>query len=238
MTDRIFVFDVDGTLCISRMEMDNSFREWFLNFQKEQDTYLITGSDREKTLEQVGTEVYNSALRVYNCSGNNVWEQDREVFSSKWKLPDDCYSWLERQMFMSSWTEYTGKHFEDRPGLCNFSVVGRNASRFQRQLYIEHDERTEERWTISEKFNDKFSEKYEIQSQVAGATGLDIMPIGKDKSQIKIDFPDKEMWFYGDKMKKGGNDYPLAEANTDGKNFEITHYQHTWRLLRDYSCND
>ena len=33
----------------------------------------------------------------------------------------------------------SGKHIEERPGLVNFSVVGRNATFGERKLYIEYD---------------------------------------------------------------------------------------------------
>ena len=42
--------------------------------------YLVTGSDRQKTIDQVGLDVYNRAKRVYNCSGSDVWEGDRNVY--------------------------------------------------------------------------------------------------------------------------------------------------------------
>ena len=52
-----FIFDIDGTLTPSREKMDTQFHAWFLNFQKVYDTYLVTGSDRSKTIEQVGEQV-------------------------------------------------------------------------------------------------------------------------------------------------------------------------------------
>ena len=63
-----FIFDIDGTLTPSRDKIDTNFHAWFLDFQKAYDTYLVTGSDRSKTIEQVGEQVYNSAKRVYNLS--------------------------------------------------------------------------------------------------------------------------------------------------------------------------
>ena len=63
-----FIFDVDGTLTPSRQEIDMDFAVFFTEFCAENDVYLVTGSDREKTIEQVGEEIYSLADRVYNLS--------------------------------------------------------------------------------------------------------------------------------------------------------------------------
>ena len=52
-----FIFDVDGTLTPSRKQMDIGFSSEFLIFCCKYDTYLVTGSDRAKTIEQVGLDI-------------------------------------------------------------------------------------------------------------------------------------------------------------------------------------
>ena len=71
-----FIFDVDGTLTESRKYMDISFMSEFIIFCCKFDTYLVTGSDRDKTVEQVGLDVYNRAKRVFNCSGADIYEKN------------------------------------------------------------------------------------------------------------------------------------------------------------------
>ena len=90
--------------------------------------YLVTGSDRDKTLEQIGTVIYNTCKRVYNCSGNDVWEKDKNIFNNDWTLPKDCTGFLQNKLNESRFPLSTGLHFEHRPGMVNFSVVGRNAT--------------------------------------------------------------------------------------------------------------
>ena len=66
--------------------------------------------------------------------------------------------------------------------------------------------------------------------------GLDISPLGCDKSQILRDFkPIDLIYFFGDKLKEGENDYPLGHAIEQrrlGMVFEVTDYHHTWDLLK------
>ena len=229
-----FIFDIDGTLTPSRDKMDTHFQSWFLNFQKVYDTYLVTGSDRSKTIEQVGEQVYNSAKRVYNCSGSEVWEQDKQVHTSEWKLPMHVRWWLEKHLEASAFPVKTGLHIEERPGMVNFSIVGRNADRNQRKLYVAWDSERKERITISKTFERKFPE---IQAKVGGETGIDIFPKGSDKSQILRDFNlSNELYFFGDRMDDDGNDYPLSTAILEkqlGKCYCVKDWKHTWKLLKD-----
>ena len=48
-----YIFDVDGTLTPSRQKIDPEFSTFMVNFACEHDVYLVTGSDRDKTLVQV-----------------------------------------------------------------------------------------------------------------------------------------------------------------------------------------
>ena len=62
--------------------------------------------------------------------------------------------------------------------MCNFSVVGRNATLGERKLYVEHDTKMEERETIAKLFRQKFPD---IEAVVGGDTGIDISSVGCDK---------------------------------------------------------
>ena len=229
-----FVFDIDGTLTPSRQPMDPDFQRWFLNFQEHNFVYLVTGSDRIKTLEQVGNMVYNFASRVYNCSGSDVYEQDVNVHTSKWHLPELPTQFLTQCMTESTFPLRTGLHFEHRPGMCNFSVVGRNATLGERQLYVKHDLQINERNTIAKAFEIMFPD---IQAKVGGETGIDIFPIGSDKSQILRDFdPNDEIHFFGDRMDIDGNDYPLKKELIDkdlGICYHVKDWKHTWKILKE-----
>ena len=51
----------------------------------------------------------------------------------------------------------------------------------------------------------------DITATVGGETGIDIYNKGADKSQILDDFNnDDKIYFFGDKVSPGGNDWPLA----------------------------
>jgi len=228
-----YIFDVDGTLTPSRGKMDQKFSNWFEHFQTHHATYMVTGSDKEKTIEQVGWGHYNSCIRVYNCSGNDVWASGRHVRTNKMVMPDKWENILGRMLENSKSPVKTGNHFDLRPGLLNFSTLGRNAKQEDRLVYKSFDTSTAERYQLTEHLQ-KIWPDYDIT--VAGETGIDIVPKGYDKSQIIHDFgPKDQIKFFGDRMEPTGNDYTLAleVAQAGGTVHQVKSWEDTWRILQE-----
>ena len=225
-----FIFDIDGTLTPSRGKIDPEFLQEMLYFAGTNDVYLVTGSDREKTLEQVGLDLYNSCKRVYNCSGSDVYEGDKNVYRSEWELPWDVERFLNDELDYSSFPLRNGNHIERRPGGVNFSILGRDKDPFLgRQEYMRWDKDTDERAVIADRLRDSFPG---LSVALGGQTGIDIGPYGSDKSQILRDFSeDDELYFFGDRMESGGNDHSLGEAvkNRGGFTYKVD----TWTDTRD-----
>jgi phosphomannomutase len=225
-----FIFDVDGTLTPSRKGMDAEFQVYFIDFCYANDVYLVTGSDYAKTLEQVGPDVCNAVTRIYNCNGNDVWEKGVNVRTNDWTLPEDAHEWLSVQLTESTYRTRTGLHFEHRPGLVNFSIVGRNADKEQRAEYVVHDELSDERNIIAQEFNLSFPN---LQATVGGETGIDIAPLGADKSQIIEDFEvEDRLYFFGDRMDPAGNDYSLSLEVDVAR--PVKKWQDTFETLKYY----
>ena len=227
-----FIFDVDGTLTPSRGLINKEFEQFFENFCLANDVYLVTGSDKPKTIEQIGEKIYNRCQRVYNCSGCDVWEGTTLVRASDWKLPDLARTFLISCEYESPFSIRTGNHIEERSGMVNFSVVGRNASLYERKQYADFDKQNKERIKIASAFNMMFSD---LQATVGGETGIDIAPKGSDKSQILLDFTeDDTIHFFGDAMFEGGNDYSLKKAlwkRGNSSTHQVNDWENTWELL-------
>ena len=205
-----FIFDVDGTLTPSRGIIDLDFKAFFNMFCLMNDVYLVTGSDKAKTVEQISEATYNLCKRVYNCNGNDVWEGATHIHTNEWTLPDLARTFLISCEYESDFSIRTGNHIEERPGMVNFSIVGRNATPEQRAAYVDFEAQNGERRKIADVFNIMFPD---LEAKVGGETGIDISPKGFDKSQIIKDF-DKEdtIWFFGDAIYEGGNDLPIANV--------------------------
>ena len=227
-----FIFDVDGTLTPSRCQIDPEFRAFMLKFSWENDVYLVTGSDRQKTLEQVGEDLFNRSKRVYNCSGSDTYEQDKNVYRDEWELPWDVERFLLDELDYSQFPMRNGNHIERRPGGVNFSILGRAKDPFLgRKEYMEWSKRTNEREDIADRLRNEFPG---LSVALGGQTGIDIGPWGSDKSQILRDFKlGQQIYFFGDRMEPGGNDHSLGEAVKDmgGSTYHVKNWEETRTIL-------
>ena len=227
-----FIFDVDGTLTDSRQQIDLSFEVYMIKFCCKYDVYLVTGSERAKTVEQVGLDIYNRSKRVYNCSGSDVYEKDHNVYKSDWKPSRKLINFLSDELDFSTFPHKTGNHIEHRPGGINFSILGRGQDSMKyRKEYVRWDINTTERILMSDRIKSEFPD---LNIQIGGQTGLDISD--SDKSQILRDFnSEDELVFFGDMMKEGQNDYPLAVAvdKVGGTNYTVNSWQETYKKLKD-----
>lgn len=205
----IFVFDVDGTLTPSRGRIDESFLQFFLSFCSRNKVYIVTGSDLPKTIEQVGKEVIQACEGVFSCCGNEYRRKNKIVYRNSLKLKFHETDILETMLRQSRFTPKTGNHIEKRSGMINFSIVGRNASKQQREMYLEWDKKTGEREILAEKIRKLLPR---LDCAIAGETGLDVYLKGNDKGQVYpfVAEDDKQLVFFGDRCEEGGNDYPLA----------------------------
>lgn len=229
----IFAFDVDGTITPSRGKMDTEFKSWFLDFVKNNRVILVTGSDRPKTIEQIGEDLFNSVEYCFNCAGNEVYHRGDLHYRNEWKPSKDLVDFLDHKLQTTTYTELYGNHIEVRTGLVNFSIVGRNATGNQRTRYYEWDKIHQERSSIALQIKSKFKE---LDAQVGGETGVDIFERGKDKSQILNYFNDEKIIFFGDRQDPEGNDYTLKMAiieNDRGSCNHVKDWKETWRLLNE-----
>ena len=228
-----FIFDVDGTLTDSRQQIDLSFMAYMIVFACKYDVYLVTGSDRAKRIEQVGLDLYNRSKKVYNCSGSDVYVKDKNVYRSQWKPTRRLINFLSDELDYSTFPHKTGNHIEHRPGGINFSILGRGEDSMKhRKEYVKWDINTTERTLMADRIRSEFPD---LKTQIGGETGLDISD--SDKSQIIKDFhKGNEIYFYGDMMKEGQNDSPLAKAVKEigGFPYHVKNWEDTRTRLSEF----
>ena len=229
-----FIFDVDGTLTPSRQMINLEFLFFFTDFVQKKKVYLVTGSDRKKTLDQITPGIYNQCRRVYNCSGSDVYEGDKNVYRDDWELPEAVERFLQDELDFSQFPIRNGNHIEKRPGGVNFSILGRDKDpMLGREEYIIWNKIHSERRFIALRILDMFPD---LTVALGGQTGIDIGPLGADKSQILRDFSeDDELHFFGDRMESGGNDHSLGESVKKRGGF--TYKVDTWTDTRDVIIN-
>lgn len=229
-----FIFDVDGTLTPSRGKINSDFEKYFIQFISKYPVALVTGSDLGKTIEQLGQQIIKAVDYSFNCSGNAIYQGNTLIKTSEWTVPEDLREYLFEVLSNSKYKFRYGNHLEQRIGMLNFSVVGRDAVGVQRKHYYEWDLKHNERQKLCEHINKNWKN---VCAVVGGETGIDIFERGKDKSQILDVIKQKDLHFFGDRMDSVGNDYPLGKRIIDenrGKIYHVKDWKDTWSRLKFY----
>ncbi len=219
----IYVFDMDGTLTPARQPMQKDFSFRFLPWLKTNLAYIAAGSNYEKLTEQLPPDIVSSFSGIFSSMGNVYHQKGQEVYKNEIKLDKEMLKALER--FRKS-TTYDGKlysnYMELRPGMLNFSILGRNCPFSEREKYHNWDNIHHEREKIAKYMNDNFKD-YDFS--LGGKISIDIVPRGFGKEQIahviRKNHPNDKIIFIGDRVVEGGNDYTLAQALRAMENTEV-----------------
>lgn len=236
MNKNVYVFDIDGTLTKSRNRIEPKFEEFFYNWMQNKHVVFITGSDKEKTIEQIGERIWKDADVAMQSCGNHIFEAGMETYINPWEPDADLLMFLEDLLNESEYTVRTSNHIEERIGLLNFCVVGRDCTQDQREHYYDWDLARGERL----KFADQIMEEFpDLEASVGGQISIDIHPVGANKGQAKEWILDKYgkdsiIHFFGDKMAKGGNDYDLARIlDKPHRKYSVRNWNDTYKFLKE-----
>jgi len=138
---------------------------------------------------------------------------------------------------VSDYRERRGNHVEERTGMLNLSIVGRNATPTQRSAYTNWDKDIGERATFVKQFYNIFPD---YEASIGGQISIDIVPKGQNKSivlkKILKFHAAAIILFFGDRMEPGGNDRPLAQALSKDNSLHqvkaVRSFNDTWQLLK------
>ena len=237
MPEKVFLFDVDGTLTHPLTEVDEEFAYIFLTWAAERNVYLVTGSDIEKTRSQLFDSFIDRCNGAFTCSGNVFYKGGKLIYENSIAIPDDFIQDL--QLYLdegSAWRRKTGTHIEFRRGMVNFSTVGREASPDLRAAYYKWDQIHREREDIVDYITQLYPE---FEVAIGGQISVDIYPCGKNKAQVvekihELHSDDAAIVFVGDRNLPGGNDWPLAKRLESMENcewFQVLSYEETRALI-------
>jgi len=228
----IFLFDVDGVICDRGEKIDPEFAVWLKDFLKDKKFHWITGSVKERTVEQIGQDLYDLCELSFHCMGNQIYIQGEEVLINQFELTDDETTFLLETVFKSLFPIKTGNHIEMRKGSVNFSIPGRNADRATRQQYIDFDYAYKERKKLVELLENTFPR---FHAYIGGDISIDICLRNCNKSQI-IGLTGNPTYFFGDRMDIFGIDVPLKHVSYEHHHIK-TGYKETWEILKSYDTN-
>ncbi len=245
---KIYLFDVDGTLTPAKEKIEPAFYRQFKEWMKDKEIYIVSGGSFDRIVGQLGIDIVDNVHGVFSCMGNRFlqkidtinetgYSEWETIYENKFKAPPDLYADLLRIVEESKFPIKTGRHYEERVGMLNFSIVGRAATVAQRKEYESFDPEHREREKIVEELKEKYSK---LDFVIGGAVSIDIFNIGNDKSQIveryfKEALEHNEIIFVGDRIPFPGNDYALATAlqqHQNGATYEVESWKDTAELLK------
>lgn len=234
-----YVFDVDGTLTLSRKVIQPSHKSFLMDWVQGKDVYLLTGSDAPKTIEQLGLDLWSKFIS-YQCSGNEIFVGGTCIYKYMWDFADSkivedkLRLMIDRSRYPHKLPKATGNHIEFRTGCINISTIGRNCTAEQRAHYYAWDLKHKEREKIVDGISkDPFFQG--VEPSIGGEISIDLTPAMRNKAQvysfIKNNGP---IYFFGDKTEEGGNDYPFAKSMVRevDKLFSVSGPEETFSLLK------
>lgn len=235
-----YIFDVDGVLCDTGQPIDKEFEDYFEWWATDKEYYLITGSHREKTIDQIGSEIVDKQHIGFHCLGNAIYlPGDNEVLINDFEFTEG-----EMEHFYNFWTrsKYDQKPefktvLEKRQGSYNFSLATRSGDTKLRSHYMQHDELYKERDNFIIQLNDTFPR---LEAYKGGSVSVDICLRGANKGQIIqiIDDNEADIIFFCDQYDEYGIDTPLVKMidtlpRKRGTTYKIDNgYKETWEILK------
>lgn len=244
----IYLFDVDGTLTPAKSKIIPSFKKTFQEWMKKKEVYIVSGGAFIRIIDQLGLEIVEMTNGVFPCMGNMFYQMRDQInengfsewdimYENKFKGAKNLTRSLNSYVAKSEFPVKTGKHWEERPGMMNFSIVGIDATPEQRQQFKEWDADFGERTRIVEKLRKKY---HNIDFVIGGAVSIDIFDKGNDKSQIIPRYfaeaiEHNQIHFVGDRIPAPGNDHTLARTLREHQNgfaYEVESWKDTAELLK------
>jgi len=232
---KIYLFDIDGTLTQPRQKMSSEHVLVFLSWMTNKNVYLVTGSDYPKVKQQLPDSIIRKCNGTFCSMANQFIQNNKIIYENKWEptqsLKDDL-----NFLYKSSEFPHKGKTIiEPRVGMINFSIVGREASQEQRDIYSRWDKAMNERQSIVKILSKKYTN---LDFKIGGQISIDIQPNGANKSQaskwLREKFKGCELYFFGDKCSESGNDYDIVkdiDEHGDGKTFNVESPSDTISIL-------
>ena len=253
----IVLFDMDGTLTPSRQSIDQDMIDTLLTLSKKVKIGIVTGSGFDYVQEQCNSLLSNNSINKKNlailpCNGTQRYyfgestKAWRKVYSNNMKkqIGDDNFKKIVKTIFklqqqlMDKYNELplSGTFIQYRGSMLNWCPMGRDYNHEDRKAFIDIDKKSNLRKTLIKNLKKIFNKKNDnITFVLGGECSIDIYPKGWDKRYcLKQYLHYENVFFVGDRCKKGGNDYHLfKELDKKHTAFETKNPKDTIRIIND-----
>lgn len=221
----IYIFDIDGTLTPTDLEMTDEFAKWFDKFVEKHCVYLATGTAITRVHNQIPPHIFSKIKGTFASGANQYFEDGALIYSNDATFSPKIYNYLENCRKTSKYPfPKFSTYLQDRKSMIYFSVLGLDSPVEEKERYKKWDLIAKEREMIVANLSKKFPD---LNIKKGLSIGITISPKGKDKRQVakilREKYPTSTLIFFGDSMTKDGNDRPLAKALLSDKNIIVIH---------------
>lgn len=247
MKRKVIAFDLDGTLAPSKSPAPDKIVELLAQLLDRYHICVISGGKFEQFEKQLlgnlkvagekleklhimptcGTRYYH--FDITKKAWQKVYAEDfteaekKKIIAALNKSFDDL-SYREKKIY--------GEYIEDRGSQVTFSALGQDIVDALGEKGVE----LKEAWDPDNKKKQELRDYIaslipEFEVRVGGVTSIDVTKMGIDKAYgIKklmelLGVSKEEIFFIGDRLAEGGNDYPVKAMDIDC--MEISHWQET-----------
>lgn len=244
---KLIAFDLDGTIADSKSPAEDRMIELLAKLLEKFEVCIISGGKFAQFEKQLLSNLNASPLQLEHlhimptCGtryyqydlGNKSW---REVYAENFTEPEkkkiiDALNKGFDDLGMRAKKIY-GECIEDRGSQVTFSVLGQDIV----DVLGKEGVRQKEAWDSDNKKKLELRDYIaplipEFEVRVGGVTSIDVTKLGIDKAygmkklMEMLDIGKQDILFIGDRLQKGGNDYPVKEFGIDS--LEISKWQET-----------
>ncbi len=224
----LVIFDLDGTLTLSKSSMDAVMAELIGKLLEAKRVAVISGGG----FPQFETQFVNklpiqanrlSHLYLLPTSGTKLftwqgtWHQQYSEELTK-DSKDNIIAALKMSLAIAGFQtpqKIYGEQIEDRGSQITYSALGQNAPLEEKLAW---DPNLEKRIRLAELLRSKLP-RYDVR--IGGSTSIDITMRGVNKAygihklEAFLRIPIDRMVFVGDALFQGGNDYPARTTGVD-----------------------
>lgn len=240
----LILFDVDGTICNSGQIITESMVNLINQVSENYEIGIVGGGTYEKILIQLNKQVeplyifsecgsvfYKLINNEYKLIYKNNLRNEKEYLLIN-KLIKISLEFIAKQEYLIS-----GNFIDLRNGLIYISLVGMSATEEERNSFLILDKEYNYRLILlnilkNESVKMKINETIDIV--LGGSVGIAIYPKKWNKTQVleHIDNNYENIYYFGDKYEKNGNDYELINhERVIGK--PVNNINETMEILKD-----
>lgn len=215
----LLLFDVDGTLTVPRSPIQESMKELlYLLRSKGHTLACVSGSDLPKIREQLLDAIdyfdfvfTQNGLASYRKEANHLilfHNQSIHAYLGEEKY-QQLVNAILRVLSLHTLPIKRSHFIELRSGLINVCPIGRQCTQQEREAFEGYDQEHNIRKQIVSQLQEQLCD-IGVQYSIGGQISIDVFPIGWDKTYCLPFLPDVPIYFFGDRIFPGGNNYEIA----------------------------